>query len=145
VSPNGLGGGIENLGSLTVENCVFEDCTAFLLGGAVYSVGSATISGSKFAGNSAQRGGAIYAEGTLTLTDNEFSDNAASVQDGDVGGPAQISACGNTGGIEDTDSCISAGSGGPSIGVPSYVRGDCRSTAAFAVAAIGIVLSGVVI
>lgn len=98
VSRNGVGGGIENLGVLTVQDSSFEDCTAEVSGGAIFTSGEAVVEESTFSGNSAPRGGAIFAEGTLLLVNSTFVDNAASVQGKNVDGPgAQITACGNTG------------------------------------------------
>lgn len=78
---DGNGAGVHNEGSLTVSDSTFSDCSAVLNGGAIYTTGTADISGSEFTGNSAENGGAIWASGELMLMENVFSDNTASTDE----------------------------------------------------------------
>jgi CSLREA domain-containing protein len=78
------GGGIENNGNLTVNNCFFNlnGTLGTQYGGAIYNAtGALTVTNSTFVRNqsSATEGGAIYnANGALTVTNSTFSDNSAS-------------------------------------------------------------------
>jgi uncharacterized repeat protein (TIGR01451 family) len=82
-----LGGAIYNNGTLTVNNCAFQDNTATKNGGAIYNDGTLTynavthtsetvtknggtltVINSSFTGNKALNGGAIYNAGTLNIT-----------------------------------------------------------------------------
>lgn len=78
------GGGIDNLGTLTVVNSTISDNSAPRIfdgfGGGIYNEAGATLTvvNSTFSGNSAFLGGAIYNEGTLTVTNGTFSGNATS-------------------------------------------------------------------
>jgi len=76
----GLGGAIYNIGTLTVDSCIFNDNQANY-GGAIYSTSkstSTTVRGCTFYNNKAAiRGGAIYISGgTLYMTGNLFYGNA---------------------------------------------------------------------
>jgi len=77
-SENGDGGGIENSGNLTLNDCVVKSNFANFAGGIV-SWGPLTLNGCNFTGNTATDGGGAIAnsEGTLTLTDNTFASNTA--------------------------------------------------------------------
>ncbi|HNO92799.1 MAG TPA: choice-of-anchor Q domain-containing protein, partial [Anaerolineales bacterium] len=75
------GGGISNLGTLTVLNCVFSDNSADR-GGGIFNTdgGTLTVLNSTFAHNSAvtdDGGGIANWNGTLTITDSAFSYNSA--------------------------------------------------------------------
>jgi hypothetical protein len=79
-----IGGAIRNLGTLTLESCIFSDnqttSTVSGSGGAVYTNGNLTVRGCTFYNNSsAYRGGAIYRDtaGTVILEGNLFSGNTA--------------------------------------------------------------------
>jgi uncharacterized repeat protein (TIGR01451 family) len=82
-----LGGAIYNNGTLTVNNCAFQDNSATKNGGAIYNDGTLTydavthtsetvtknggtltVINSSFTGNKALNGGAIYNAGTLNIT-----------------------------------------------------------------------------
>jgi predicted outer membrane repeat protein len=77
----GFGGGILNLGSLTITNCnIFFNRTLFtgFSGGAIDNEGSLTVSDSTLSGNSsAWSGGAIANSGTLMVSGSTLSDNQA--------------------------------------------------------------------
>lgn len=82
----GNGGGIYNLGTLTVIDTTFTDNvassrTGYVIGsgGAIYNQGTLTVRDSTFTGNAAESGGAIYSRsGTkLTVERTTISDNSA--------------------------------------------------------------------
>jgi autotransporter family porin len=76
---NTSGGAIENIGTLTVNNCAFKHNNG-TSGGAIFNtgIGILTVTGSTFTGNTATNGGAIYNDGgTLTVTNSNFNDNTA--------------------------------------------------------------------
>jgi predicted outer membrane repeat protein len=62
------GGGIENLGTLTVSASTILGNTATNKGGGIRTQGSATIVNSTFVGNTASQGGALSSPGTTTVT-----------------------------------------------------------------------------
>jgi predicted outer membrane repeat protein len=62
------GGGIENLGTLTVSASTIVGNTATNKGGGIRTQGSATIVNSTFVGNTASQGGALSSPGTTTVT-----------------------------------------------------------------------------
>lgn len=78
-----LGGGIENLGSLTLRDSIVTGNTAasglFRYGGGIYSDGSLTVVDSVISGNTAAKGGGIYAYGTYgtTIQDSVVADNVS--------------------------------------------------------------------
>ncbi len=74
------GGGIDNLGTLTLVNSTLTGNVASGgSGGGIADQGTATISDSTISGNSASiDGGGICCPGTMTLTDSTVSDNTAS-------------------------------------------------------------------
>ena len=124
------GGGIYNLGTLTVSNSTISGNSAALYGGGIFNSsfgGSATltVSNSTLSGNSASNGGGIYNNnGTLTITNSTLSGNSASDTGGGIfndaflGGSATLtitnstlsgnSASGGGGGIENAASRGSA-------------------------------------
>jgi predicted outer membrane repeat protein len=76
------GGGVNNAGTLTVNNTLFYSNTA-LSGGAVFNTGTATISNTTFAGNTpyffghSASCGAIDNRSTMTITTSTFETNYA--------------------------------------------------------------------
>jgi hypothetical protein len=90
------GGGIGNVGTLTIDGCTFSNDAAsanlagYGSGGAVWSEGTLTVSDCTFASNTANdsiaggNGGGIYSLGTLTVTGATFSDNTASGDGGSI-------------------------------------------------------------
>lgn len=62
------GGGIENLGTLTVRGSTIVDNTATNKGGGIRNQGAASIENSTFVGNIASQGGALSSPGTTTVT-----------------------------------------------------------------------------
>lgn len=84
------GGGIGNLGTLTVNNSTFYNNTAMgsgqyfgfgggIANGAVYTL---TITNTTFFGNSADKGGGIANNGTLTITNSTIAGNSANTGGG---------------------------------------------------------------
>ncbi|MCF0233915.1 MAG: right-handed parallel beta-helix repeat-containing protein, partial [Thermoguttaceae bacterium] len=67
-------GAIFNLGTLTVTNSTFTGNSAGT-GGAIINAGTLTVTDSTFTGNSSDAGGAIYSEGTCTITNSTFTEN----------------------------------------------------------------------
>ncbi len=72
------GGGIKNLGTLTLTNCTLDHDQSSNGGGLFNSGGTVTIVGSTFDDDSADTyGGGIYNVGTLTVSGSDLSDNSA--------------------------------------------------------------------
>lgn len=83
------GGAVANTGPITITDSVLSSNTALSLGGAVLStLGTVTVTGSSFSGNSVPspggQGGAVYTDGSAVLTDTTFSGNAAEAFGGAV-------------------------------------------------------------
>ena len=73
----GAGGGIANFGTLTVSGCYLSN-NQTISGGGIYNEGTATVSNSTVSGNIAFEGGGIYNQGyaaALTVLDSIFSSN----------------------------------------------------------------------
>ncbi|MFN8564803.1 MAG: choice-of-anchor Q domain-containing protein [Anaerolineae bacterium] len=82
-----FGGGIQNLGSLTVTSVTFS-ANAATTGGGIHNGGALLVSGSTFSGNSAsgyEGGGAIFhGFGTATVLNSTFSSNNAVQRGGGI-------------------------------------------------------------
>src|SRR5208283_4608523 len=67
-----------NPGALTVNDLTIENGSSFD-GGGIENVGTLTVTNSTFSGNSATggTGGGIFNDGTLTVTNSTFSTNTA--------------------------------------------------------------------
>src|SRR5262249_25471089 len=102
---DGEGGGILNLGTLTVSGCVISGNTvsprfASLYGGGIYNAGTLTISNSTISSNTfnpftgTDYGGGIYNAGTLTASNctisNHLADEAGGIYNA---GTATVSKC----------------------------------------------------
>jgi len=86
-SYSGLGGGVLNLGSLTIAGCTFSDNSASRFGGGIDNYyGTLSIAGSTLSGNSSgDGGGAIFnVRGTLTITGSTLSGNSTSNYGGGI-------------------------------------------------------------
>jgi CSLREA domain-containing protein len=79
------GGGVYNLGALTIKNSVFSGNGA-RYGGAIrnYDTGTLTVTNSTFADNSAEKGGGIYNSNILSATNSTFADNSATSEGGGI-------------------------------------------------------------
>ncbi|MBE7494575.1 MAG: hypothetical protein HS117_06495 [Verrucomicrobiaceae bacterium] len=81
-SVNGRGGAIHSSGQLTVDQCAISACRA-TWGGGIANLGTLTLTHSTLSGNAATNGGGGIANaGTLTLTHSTLSGNAASIGGG---------------------------------------------------------------
>jgi hypothetical protein len=74
----GEGGGIWNVGTLTVSNCTLAGNSAGYAGGGIYNFGALTVSNSTLSGNSARYGGGIYNSLALTVNNSTLAGNTAS-------------------------------------------------------------------
>ncbi len=86
----GYGGGIENRGSMTMTSCTVRDNFS-IEGAGVYNTGALTMNGCSISGNSAagkpvDDGGGIYNNGTLDMRDCTVSGNTVSAGSGGNGG-----------------------------------------------------------
>ena len=100
------GGGLLNLGTVTVSNSAFTDNFS-TGGGGLANSGTATVTNSTFTGNFGEGGGGIYSVDTLTVSNSAFTDNSAGGAGGGLGnggGPATVT--------NDTFTGNSAGAGG---------------------------------
>ncbi len=79
-----FGGGVENLGTLTLKNTILEGNSASQDGGGLLSTGTVSITGGTISGNSAVAGGGVFGEGSLSLTSTTLSGNSASTKGGGV-------------------------------------------------------------
>jgi hypothetical protein len=72
------GGGVRNLGTLSLESTVIQDSSApDLRGGGINNEGQLWVANSAIVGNSSQTGGGISNSGTMTLTNVTLSGNTA--------------------------------------------------------------------
>jgi parallel beta-helix repeat protein len=97
-----FGGGIHNIGTLTVSGCTLSSNSATESGAAIFNQGTMTVVDSTVSGNSAARG-AIFNGGaaTLSISDSTLCGNTASDRGGALAnfGTATLSGCtlsGNT-------------------------------------------------
>jgi len=73
-----IGGAIFNLGTVTISNSTLSGNSVSSGGGAIYNNGTMTISNSTLSGNSpSSGGGAILNNGTLTISNSTLSGNSA--------------------------------------------------------------------
>ena len=87
ITSGGVGGGggglsVATLGTATVSGCKFSGNTATnadntAQGGGILNAGTLTVNGTTFSGNTAGVGGGLLNGGTLTLTGSTFSANTA--------------------------------------------------------------------
>ena len=105
------GGGIHNVGTLTLNDCAIVGNTAFARGGGIDSDTTLTLTNCTVAGNFAPSGGGLWINGTMTMTNTTVSGNLAqtgggigsfgslTVTNSTVAGNS-ITAAGGGGGIE---------------------------------------------
>ncbi len=74
---DGYGGGILNLGTLTVSACTIDNCHALNEGGGIFNDGTLTVTGCTISGNYAADGGGIWNGGTATIVSSTISNNNA--------------------------------------------------------------------
>jgi hypothetical protein len=82
----GAGGGIYNLGTLTVSGCTLSYNSAGV-GGGIYNLGTCTVQNSTLSHNSADAGGGIYnnqAAGFLTVSASTITKNSATEDGGGI-------------------------------------------------------------
>jgi hypothetical protein len=99
LNKEGNGGAIYSEGTLTVDNCRFENNTATGVGGAIGINGSnlpATIRGSTFIGNRAGFGGAVRHTQSLVVENSTFVGNVARHADGVRGQGGAIESSGGS-------------------------------------------------
>jgi Putative pectate lyase-like adhesive domain len=115
-TPSGTsGGGVANLGRLTVLNSTVTGNAAGFRGGGVFNFGTLTLTNSTVSGNAAAAGGGVsnYAStsgtATLTLTNSTVSGNAAAY---DGGGISNTALASGTATLTLTDSTVSGNAAG---------------------------------
>jgi hypothetical protein len=89
---SGLGGGVNNAGTLTIDDSVLSDDSAFG-GGGISNVGSVIVTGSTFDADSAddEYGGAISNAGTMSVGDSTLADNSAANGGGGISNVGMLS------------------------------------------------------
>lgn len=81
----GEGGVIDNVGNLTISNCIFTNNTSAGGGGAIRNGGNITIDESFFSGNhSDTNGGGISNEGSITIINSTISGNSSNGAGGGI-------------------------------------------------------------
>jgi len=94
---SGDGGGVDNLGTLTVRNSTFTGNSASNYGGGLANLGTATVSGSTFIHNSAAfYGGGLGNLGTATVSDSTFTGNSATDGGGGLANGGSVTVSGST-------------------------------------------------
>jgi hypothetical protein len=71
------GGGILNVGTLTVSNCTLSGNSAGTAGGGIFNTGTMTVSDCTLSQNQSSNGGGIANTGTMTVTNCTLSENHA--------------------------------------------------------------------
>ena len=105
---NGIAGGIQNAGALTLIANTITDNSSTGSGAGIRNSGSLTLSASTISRNVAVgNGGGISNSGTLTLTDDTISDNTSSVMGGGIYNSATLVLF---------DSTVSGNGAGPASG-----------------------------
>jgi hypothetical protein len=87
----GYGGAISNWGTMTITHSTFADNLAYSLGGAIDNQGTLTVRSSTFTGNVAVWGGGISNRGELTVINSEITGNTALIEGGGI-----YTCCGGT-------------------------------------------------
>jgi len=86
------GGGIKNLGMLTINNSVVSGNSARFAGGILNSnVGTLTVNNSLVTGNSSLRGAGIWCYGTVTVNNSTFSGNRTIGQGAGISNAGRLS------------------------------------------------------
>ena len=109
----GSGGGINNAGTLTVNDSAFADNVAYY-GGAINSAGTLTVNDSTFTGNGVvDAGGAISNGGTTTVNNSTFINNGANAGGAISSGSGTLKVTDSTFSGNDADNCCAGpGDGG---------------------------------
>jgi fibronectin-binding autotransporter adhesin len=129
-----FGGGIYNLGTLTLTACTITANSAGHGGGGIDNASSATLNliNCTVFGNSGSDGGGIFSTGSLSLTDTTLSGNS-----GTTGG----GIC-NTGGTVTLSNSIVAGNNGGDLAAGAGVTADHSVIGGDAVRPDGVAVSG---
>lgn len=78
------GGGVMNLGSLTLQDCTIEGNTSIASGGGVSSTGTLDIRRCTLRSNTGYLGGAVFAKGTARLSETSLYGNQATRDGGAI-------------------------------------------------------------
>ena len=93
------GGTIYNNGTLIINNCLFENNTATMWGGAIYNdvLSNFTINGSTFNNNTAREGGAIWNyNGIFNIINSIFTNNQVTLGGGAITNDGALSISNST-------------------------------------------------
>ena len=131
---NGSGGGIYNLGTVTLNNCTISGNSSDTGGGGMDSRGggTATLTNCTISGNSAYNGGGLDSHGdtsTLTLTNSTISGNSANNAAGGLltDGTASLTNCTISGNSAQTGGGV-FNNGGTATLTNTIVAGNTAST-----------------
>ena len=129
LDPLGDGGGILNLGELTLTNSVVSHNAARFCGGGICNRGAATVINSRVTGNNSDHsGGGIGNRGTLTIKDSTVSGNSSLFYGGGVFNRWTATACSLTNSTVSGNSTGDSGGGifseGPLTLTSSTVSGN---------------------
>ncbi len=97
-SYNGLGGAINNQGTLVIRDSVISNNAANSFGGAIYNTGDLTLTDTFFLNNHSSQadGGAIFNMGTATIESSTFRGNYTSYDGGAIFSSGVLSVTNNT-------------------------------------------------
>lgn len=123
----GAGGGIRNnaLSTVTINDCIIKSNSSDGAGGGIANLGTMTIrhsavTGNHTAGTWVANGGGINMSGTMTITDSTVSGNSAGSDAANITGPGAGGGIANGGTITITNSTVSGNGAVVAAGIDNY-------------------------